>query len=181
MTMAKSRFKQRREREREWQRHEARRLWLTNKDVESIDLIGVALLECATLDDPGIAAHYDSISDLLVANIVRLDLERSDSSAVNLAIRVACELVGKSHREDGFGCTCCWEYRHPDREPHFYLRSNTPDVYGRMYNDDINEMKRHMLVILAARVRIDPRFRAAGNALLSYQERHGLMPREVFE
>jgi hypothetical protein len=179
--MAKSRFKQRREREREWQRHEARRLWLTNKDVESIDLIGVALLECATLDDSGIAAQFDLISELFAANIVRLDLERSCSSAMNLAIRVACQLVGENHRDDGFGCTCCWEYRHPDREPHFYRRSETPDVFGRTYNDDMEEMKRYMLAILAARVRIDPQFRAAGDALLSYQEQHDLMPRKVFE
>jgi hypothetical protein len=179
--MSKGRFKKRRDREREWERHEARRVWLTSKDLEDIDLIGVALLECATLEDPGIAAHFASIGDLLVANIVRLDLERSDSSAVNLAVRVACELVAEEHRDDGFGCACCWEYRHPDREPHFYRRSETPDVYGRTYSDDIDEMKRHILTVLAARVRIDPRFRAAGNALLSYQERHDLMPRQVFE
>jgi hypothetical protein len=151
---------------------------LTRADVQGIEQIAQAVLECAHLDEAGVGIRYALVGELLLNNVRRLELDEDIEHLFGFARSIACELLSPSVRAIHFRGSC-WEPGAWDKFPPFYRKiggRNAPSSDVR----PVEKQKIGMAGLLAQHLKKDPGFAPGAHALLEYEETHGLWTPEDF-
>ena len=153
------------------------RITLSRADVRHIDEIGNAVLECERLDDAEVGIRYRLIGDLIHANVTRLDLEEDTLQIVDIAKRIAGELVGTRLRRYWFDSDSCWDKWRPNHSPWFSRKIDGKNSEGDEYMlRSIPDQKIAMVDMALVLLESDPTYRAGALALRKHQEDHCLLP-----
>jgi hypothetical protein len=146
---------------------------LTAANIEGLEELRAAVLDCAELPDASLAERYEVVTRILLSNAVRLQLDQDTLHLCEFARRVACEAMSLTGRNTGFPGSC-WKRRPRDNFPPFFQKAgggsdlNLTDVRSP-------ERQAHAMANTFASILMnDPALSADASALREFQARHRL-------
>jgi hypothetical protein len=149
---------------------------LTGADIQHLQRMTQALLECAHLTDTDLSARHALIGELLLDNAVRLCLDEDIAHLCGFARSAACEAMSAAVREKHFPHSC-WSPSPWRSTPPFFAKVDGRNSASSEVRP-VDRQKAAMVDTFAAVLANDPAYAAGAQALISHAERRGLWTHE---
>ncbi|MFZ6643964.1 hypothetical protein ACO0LL_29890 [Undibacterium sp. TC4M20W] len=121
---------------------------------------------CALLDAGIVKQRFESVADILLANVSKLDLHEDEEHLSAFARCIACEIISNEARLRHYG-GACWKPSAYRNFPPFYKKSEEP-IFPWSKKLSRDEQGLILASMLTYALKDDPKFEADALAMLLY-------------